>query len=210
MIPYHINTNYNIDMNKINYNSFTKSEDEKINKCLKKIIKIDKNEIINKLSEYYRKLTECNTFNIMSDYKENSNYKIINENYNNVLIIFNIKNFERLILDTCVAFILIDLNNFSNDFKIVNKYINRQIWIVPSDTYLLYGKIWLYVPIIITQKFNFLNYYNYISDFDIYLLKYSTISNYIRYLIKKYNYDVKKIKKHKILDICNNVINIKI
>ena len=198
---------------KINYNNILCSDDIKI--YLKQIMEKYTNYHVNKIKQYSidsikqfmmmdKKLLNKNiNVNIRSDYKENEKYEMDVNTLFTIMIIFNVNNFERLLLDSGLVYVLIDLFNFSHDFNIISKYISN-FKVIIDKNYILFGKVWISFPGISIFKASLINYSIYTSELYKHLNRISVHLNYLYSKINSYINDESISKKMKLKKILND------
>ena len=157
---------------------------------------------------------------VYSDYKENESHNINIINSTVITIIFNVNNFERLLLvDASRIFVLIDLSNFTHDFNIIAKYISAYNILI-DPYYIIFSKVWINFSTSSLIKNSFIEYIPYNPNLYKCLNRISFLINCLYVIINKYisNESIgKKVKLKRIMtdkDINNilkiiNTINIK-
>ena len=200
----------NIENIKINYNSIECPDNVKpylkqiMEKCMDYHINTIKEKSINNLPKKIKyENRNISDVIIYSDYKENEKREIktIAEP---IVIIFNAKNFERLLLVTSPSCVLIDLCNFTHDFNIINKYINNDFYIIIDPYYIIFGKIWFVFVAASTTKVSLISYSPYSFELYKYLNKISVHLNYLYSKINSYINDESISKKMKLKKILND------
>jgi len=200
----------NIENIKINYNSIECPDNIKpylkqiMEKCTDYHINTIKQQSIKNLAKQFKSKDESiSNHIILSDYKENEKREI-KVNGEIITIIFNVKNFERLLLKNSTMCVLINLYNFSHDFNIINKYIKNNLFIVFDSNYIIFGKIWFVFLATPTMKLSLIDYSMYNSGLYKYLNKISVYLNYLYSKINLYVNDESISKKMKIKQILND------
>jgi len=202
--------NINIRTNSLYYNQDVLNYLDKIIKKYSikyKNIKDIKNNCINELLSITSLLYDSK-FNIISDYNENKEKELKYEN--NLTIIFNINNFERLLLNIGCYCILINLTNFSNEINKINKYIfGNTIRIYIHPYYIIFGKIWIIANCSHIAK-------HYLDDYILYIpnlyIELNIISTYLNILYKKMEMyfnssNSSNLNKNTNLDIMKKIMN---
>lgn len=186
LVEYDTYTIYNYEYINTNDLKFDKFEiPDKIVKFLDKMFKgkYTKNDYIER---FKLEFNHNDDNNIISDYKENSGY-VVNNLKENTLILFNIRNLNRLTLYKCVTCCLLDLNDLDKYINDIYEYSLKSIWMMIDYHYLMYGKIWILINPIMNKTFINVKYMH-INDIYNYLIMYNTYRRYLYSKIQKYNY----------------------
>lgn len=161
-----------------------------------------KQKNIDVISNIVYKMINKSCLNVYSDYKENEKREI-NINNSNIVIIFNINNIERLLIDAAWVCVLIDLSNFTHDLNCINKYASNRFYIIVDPYYIIFSKIWILFPTMSLFKISLTNFALYSPDLYKYLNRISIHLNYLYSKIDLYINDdsiSKKMKLKKILE----------
>ena len=140
---------------------------------------------------------------VYSDYKENEKRDVPTSGAMPLTIIFNINNFERLLLLPGMSCVLVDLCNFTHDFNILSKYFGKYITYMINNYYLLLGKIWIIFYASPIVKNSMINYSAYNPDLYMSL---NRISVHLKWLYSKmYSYIIdesvpKKMKLKRMIE----------
>ena len=191
----------------LKYNSFSEYTDiikpyliELANKYTRSKPSTIKQECIDYFTHNYYNKTD--KLSIYSDYKENSEREI-NVDGTVITIIFNIDNYERLLMSDCISYVLVDLNNFTHDISIISKYITMKYDYHINLYYFILGKIWIYFGTTALIKNTLIDSSVYYPDLQMELNRYSI---YLRYLYSKiYYYAIDKTLSKK--EIMNKILN---
>lgn len=151
--------------------------------------------------EYLRRIAinmgAAENINIISDHLENSAYVVDYTVHQTMAIIFNPSNLERLLIDDEVICVLMNLNNFTHDYQIINKYLPRLWSVIVEPKRLVRGYIWVMLSTNNIRKNTFENSLKFSVSFQFLTITLSTKLKQLQTIIQRNEFNNRQCKKDK-------------
>lgn len=156
-----------------------------------------KTESIEYLRRIAIKMGAAENINIISDHLENSAYVVDYTVHQTMAIIFNTSNLERLLIDDEVICVLMNLNSFTHDYQIINKYLPRLWYVIVEPKRLVRGYIWVMLSTNNIRKNTFENSLKFSVSFQFLIISLSSKLKQLQTVIQRNSFNNRQCKKDK-------------